>query len=59
LLTQLETYHEIYSPLFQRQEQRYWSLTYMQGQMLDIERGGENKNQLTRLNVVALDFLLK
>lgn len=38
LLTQLETYHEIYSPLFQRQEQRYWSLKYMQGQMLDIER---------------------
>jgi len=26
LLTQLETYHEIYSPLFQRQEQRYWAL---------------------------------
>jgi len=38
LLTELETYHEIYSPLFQRQEQRHWSLKYMQGQMLDIER---------------------
>jgi len=38
LLAQLETYHEIYSPLFQRPEQRYWAFKYMQGQMLNIER---------------------
>jgi SRSO17 transposase len=38
LLTQLETYHEIFSPLFRRPEQRHWSLKYMEGQMLDLDR---------------------
>lgn len=38
LRTQLEKYHQIFAPLFQRPEQRHWSLQYMQGQMLDIER---------------------
>lgn len=38
LQTRLESYHEIFAPLFQRQEQRHWSLKYMQGQMLDLER---------------------
>jgi len=38
LRTQLKTYHETFAPLFQRQEQRHWSLKYMEGQMLDLER---------------------
>lgn len=38
LRKQLTTYHESFAPLFQRQEQRHWSLKYMEGQMLDIER---------------------
>ncbi|MDZ7289119.1 MAG: IS701 family transposase [candidate division KSB1 bacterium] len=38
LRTQLEKYHQIFAPLFQRQEQRQWSLKYMEGQMLDLER---------------------
>lgn len=38
LLDDLKEYHSIYAPLFQRQEQRYWALKYMEGQMLDIER---------------------
>jgi SRSO17 transposase len=38
LLPQLDQYHEIFACWFQRQEQRYWSRQYMQGQMLKIER---------------------
>lgn len=38
LTNELKEFHSIFSPLFQRQEQRHWSLLYMQGQMLDIER---------------------
>jgi SRSO17 transposase len=34
----LENYHERFAVLFQRPEQRLWSLKYMQGQMLDLER---------------------
>ena len=38
LHTHLKTYHQTFAPLFQRQEQRHWSLKYMEGQMLDLER---------------------
>jgi SRSO17 transposase len=34
----LKKYHQQFAPLFRRQEQRYWALKYMEGQMLDIER---------------------
>ncbi len=34
----LREYHRIYSPLFQRREQRVWSLKYLQGLLLDIPR---------------------
>ncbi|MGQ9677653.1 MAG: IS701 family transposase [Chloroflexota bacterium] len=35
---ELSAYHAIFTPLFWRAEQRQWSLKYLQGQMLDIER---------------------
>ena len=38
LLKELKTFHKTFSPHFQRKEQRHWSLKYMQGQMLKIER---------------------
>ncbi len=38
LRTRLKTYHETFAPLFQREEQRHWSLKYMEGQMLVFER---------------------
>jgi len=38
LLRQLREYHRTFSPLFFRKEQRHWSLKYLEGQMLDIER---------------------
>lgn len=36
LLEALEEYHAIYSPLFQRREQREWSLLYWQGLLSNI-----------------------
>lgn len=38
LLEKLEVYHQVFDPCFRREEQRHWSLKYMEGQMLDIER---------------------
>lgn len=38
LMGELVDYHAIFSPLFLRQEQREWSVKYMQGQMLHIDR---------------------
>ena len=38
LVTELEDYHAIYSPLFQRREQREWSSLYLQGLLLEIPR---------------------
>ncbi len=38
LKIELVEYHAIFSPLFFRQEQREWSVKYLQGQMLNIER---------------------
>lgn len=35
---QLEEYHRIYSPLFNRREQRYWSEKYLHGLLLNITR---------------------
>lgn len=38
LLPELKRYHERFSPLFRRKEQRRWSLLYMQGQFMEIRR---------------------
>jgi SRSO17 transposase len=35
---ELQAYHAIYSPLFQRREQRHWSAEYLCGLLLDIPR---------------------
>jgi SRSO17 transposase len=38
LVDELQAYHAIYSPLFQRREQRQWSAAYLRGLLLDIRR---------------------
>ena len=38
LLDELRIYHAIFSPLFQRPEQRNWSQTYLQGLLLELPR---------------------
>lgn len=38
LSTRLKVYHDLFTSLFPRPEQRVWSLKYMQGQMLELER---------------------
>lgn len=38
LVEDLEEYHAIYSPLFQRREQREWSSLYLQGLLLELPR---------------------
>ena len=38
LLEELTAYHAVFAPLFQRREQREWSRTYMEGQLLEVER---------------------
>jgi SRSO17 transposase len=38
LADELVAYHAHFAPLFQRQEQRQWALTYLHGQLLDLER---------------------
>ena len=38
LVDELGAYHAIYSPLFQRREQREWASDYLHGLMLDIPR---------------------
>ena len=38
LLDELHAYHAIYSPLFQRREQREWSAKYLQGVLLELPR---------------------
>jgi hypothetical protein len=38
LVDALYAYHAIYSPLFQRREQRQWSADYLRGLLLDIRR---------------------
>ena len=38
LLEELRGYHAIYSPLFQRREQREWSEKYMHGLLLELPR---------------------
>jgi SRSO17 transposase len=38
LVEELQVYHAIYSPLFQRREQREWAATYLHGLLLDLPR---------------------
>lgn len=38
LVEELQAYHAIYSPLFQRREQRQWSAEYLRGLLLEIPR---------------------
>ncbi len=38
LVDELAAYHAIYSPLFQRREQRKWASDYLHGLLLDIRR---------------------
>ena len=38
LVEALQEYHAIYSPLFQRREQREWAQKYLHGLLLDIPR---------------------
>jgi SRSO17 transposase len=38
LVEELRTYHGIYSPLFQRREQREWAAQYLHGLLLDLPR---------------------
>jgi SRSO17 transposase len=38
LLQELSSYHAIYSPLFQRREQRMWSAQYLRGLLMNIPR---------------------
>ena len=38
LVEELHAYHALYSPLFQRREQRYWSAEYLRGLLLAIPR---------------------
>jgi SRSO17 transposase len=38
LADQLLAYHAHFAPLFARSEQRQWALTYLQGQLADLER---------------------
>jgi SRSO17 transposase len=38
LVEELHAYHAIYSPLFQRREQRYWSSEYLRGLLLDMPK---------------------
>jgi SRSO17 transposase len=38
IIDELRAYHAIYSPLFQRREQREWSQQYLHGLLLDIPR---------------------
>jgi len=35
---ELKTYHRLFQAVFQRREQRYWSLVYLCGQLSDLER---------------------
>jgi SRSO17 transposase len=38
LVEDLHAYHDLYSPLFQRREQRQWSVEYLRGLLLEIPR---------------------
>jgi SRSO17 transposase len=38
LADELAAYHAHFAPLFQRAEQRHWALTYLQGQLADLDR---------------------
>ena len=38
LADELLAYHALFAPLFVREEQRHWALTYLHGQLLDLDR---------------------
>jgi len=38
LTAELLAYHAHFAPLFQREEQRQWALSYLHGQLLDLDR---------------------
>jgi SRSO17 transposase len=38
LVEELRAYHAIYSPLFQRREQREWAAQYLHGLLLELPR---------------------
>ena len=38
LADEVLAYHALFAPLFQRAEQRAWALTYLQGQLADLDR---------------------
>jgi hypothetical protein len=42
LVDELQAYHAIYSRLFQRREQRYWSAEYLRGLLLEMSRKSMN-----------------
>lgn len=55
LVDELRDYHAIYSPLFQRREQRDWAQTYLHGLLLDLERKSVEPIALTLCGPHAKD----
>jgi SRSO17 transposase len=47
LVEELQAYHAIYSPLFQRSEQRQWSADYLRGLLLEMPRKSIEPMMLT------------
>ena len=47
LVDELQAYHAIYSPLFQRREQRQWSADYLRGLLLEMPRKSIEPMMLT------------
>ena len=47
LVDELQAYHAIYSPLFQRREQRQWSAQYLRGLLLEMPRKSIEPMMLT------------
>ena len=47
LVEELQAYHAIYSPLFQRREQRYWSAEYLRGLLVEMPRKSIEPMMLT------------
>jgi SRSO17 transposase len=47
LVDELQAYHALYSPLFQRREQRHWSAEYLRGLLLEMPRKSIEPMMLT------------
>ena len=47
LVDELQAYHALYSPLFQRREQRHWSAEYLRGLRLEMQRKSIEPMMLT------------